>query len=272
MTDRWSNPSGGLSVDRFHVWPAGTDSYSHADLAANWDKLDRMFGIPSGGGNWPPTEGIDGGLYALIQALQLDRAPLGSLWFWYRPNTSVPTTLYSNYGWVIADGSTLTASQHSFPGGGSITLPNLLNMFVVGADVTKTIGAAGVAYTDPNVSLPAGAPGPQGTLGANTVGLTEAQNGPHGHTASVVVTDPGHDHPAPNGGQFETVVPGSNFPLWNNGNGNLNGVDAVTTASAKTNIGVAVTVNSDGSGSAHENRPLAIGLVPIVKVKYATFP
>ena len=28
MADRWSNPSGGLGIDRFRVWPAGTDSYS----------------------------------------------------------------------------------------------------------------------------------------------------------------------------------------------------------------------------------------------------
>lgn len=260
MTPRWSNPSGGLSVDRFHVWPAGSDSYSHTDLSANFDKLDGMFGIPSGGGNWPPTEGVDGGVYALIQALTLDRAPLGSVWFWFRPNTSVPLTLYTNYGWVVADGSTLTASQHSFPGGGSITLPNLLNMFVIGADVTKTIGQAGVAYTDPTVSLPGGAPGPQGAVGENAVGLTESQNGPHNH-----------------GGQTNSALGGmyaqeGGFPDDSGFGFIITNHSASGNNNQFVNLGHAHVIPTDGSGAAHENRPSAIGLVPIVKVKYATFP
>lgn len=263
MTPRWSNPSGGLSVDRFHVWPAGSDSYSHTDLSANFDKLDGMFGIPSGGDNWPPTEGIDGGVYALIQALTLDRAPLGSVWFWFRPNTSVPLTIYTNYGWVVADGSTLTASQHSFPGGGSITLPNLLNMFVVGADATKAIGQGGVPYTDAAISSPTGAPGPQGTLGANTVGLTSDQNGTHSH----VVHDDGHTHPIGNapGGTYG----GGDYWIFNGAPVTFD--KPITWARSDTGWANARLDNS-GLGAAHENRPLAVGLVPIVKVKYATFP
>ncbi len=70
MTDRWSNPSGGLGVHRYRVWPAGTDSYDHSELVANLDKIDAMIGIPSGGGDWPPTEGVNGGIYALIKDLQ----------------------------------------------------------------------------------------------------------------------------------------------------------------------------------------------------------
>src|SRR5262245_9108077 len=69
MADRWSNPSGSVGVHRFRVWPSGTDSYDHVELAANWDKLDAMIGEPPSG-DWPPSEGVNGGIYALIKALQ----------------------------------------------------------------------------------------------------------------------------------------------------------------------------------------------------------
>lgn len=69
MADRWSNPSGSVGQQRFRVWPAGTDSYDHVELAGNLDKIDAILGIPSAGA-WPPTEGVDGGIYALIKDLQ----------------------------------------------------------------------------------------------------------------------------------------------------------------------------------------------------------
>src|SRR4051812_10163333 len=108
MAPRWSNPSGPLGVNRFRVWPAGPDSYNHAELAANFDKVDAMFGVPPGGGAWPPTEGSNGGLYKLITDLQASVAsaivPVGAMIFWFRPADSVPLPT----GFVVADGSTVT--------------------------------------------------------------------------------------------------------------------------------------------------------------------
>lgn len=71
MADRWSNPSGGLGVHRFRVWPAGSDSYDHVELAQNFDTLDALLGIPDSG-SWPPTTGVNGGIYALIKDLRDD--------------------------------------------------------------------------------------------------------------------------------------------------------------------------------------------------------
>src|SRR5207244_3483199 len=67
--DRWSNPSGSIGQHRFRVWPAGPDSYDHTELTANWDHLDGILGAPPSG-MWPPTEGINGGIYKLIKDLQ----------------------------------------------------------------------------------------------------------------------------------------------------------------------------------------------------------
>lgn len=177
MTDRWSNPSGGLGIERFRVWPAGTDSYSHSDLTQNWDTLDGIIGIPSSG-DWPPTTGIDGGIYNEVLLLQDERTPIGTVVAWFRPNgaTSIPTN------WHACDGTTLTSSFHDFPGGGSVTLPDLRNRFILGADASDANGAAAANVGDATIDTSSGAPGPQASGGSNKIVQSISQMPSHTHT------------------------------------------------------------------------------------------
>lgn len=234
------------------VWPAGSDSYSHTDLSANFDTLDGIIGGPSSGAAWPVTTGLDGGIFREIAFLQNERTPLGSLWYWWRPSTSMPLSTFTNYGWVVADGSTLTSGQHSFPGiVGSVTLPNLLDAFPLGADPNKAVGTAAVSVTDGNVNASAGAPGIGGTGGFNAQSLVIAQmpahdhgGGNHAHTFNRQII------------QFQTP----SAPAYL-----INVRDQIThteTTNPSGNI-----INSQGSGSPIDNRPRYVGLLPIIKVK-----
>lgn len=95
MTDRWSNPSGSVGFQRFRVWPAGTDSYSHVDLTNNFDEIDAIIGN-SPTTNWPPTTGLNGGIYGVIQGIEGQITVL---------NNRQPV-LYGTYAAIPAVGST----------------------------------------------------------------------------------------------------------------------------------------------------------------------
>jgi len=165
MADRWSNPSGSLGIQRFRVWPLGTDSYDHAELTSNFDKIDAIIGIPAVG-DWPPTQGTNGGIYAEVLAAKaaatLNAIPIGAMIPWFRPDATVPLPT----GFVLADGSTVTKPNHGFTTiAGSIVVPDMRNKFVLGADYNFAVGQAGAAAGTANVEAAAGAPGPQGTAG-----------------------------------------------------------------------------------------------------------
>lgn len=231
MTVRWSNPSGGAGFERFHVWPADSDSYSHTDLTNNFDTLDGILGN-SPSVNWPPTTGLNGGIYREVTLLQANQLQPGMIFPFFRPSLSVPIPAFAH----VCDGSTLDASEHDFPGGGSITLPDLINSFWIGADPNKSIGQAGALVTDAGINSDSGAPGPQGIGGQNAHTLiqteipTTAENVQSGE--AMVGTTQTWPSVSPAFGTFVT----------------------------------AVTVQS-AAGAAHENRPRYVGLIPLCVVK-----
>jgi len=101
---------------------------------------------------------------------------IGQVIDWWRPNVNVPLPS----GFEICDGHVVPAGQHEFAGilTSPVTLPDLRNVFILGADVTKGQAAGanqGNAGTD--------APGIAGTGGSNA-----AKNFAHGHGV------PGVDH------------------------------------------------------------------------------
>jgi hypothetical protein len=143
-------------------WDALSDSYDHTQLAGNFQAID-VHDHTEGKGVRIPSGGIED--EAIITALLDDAsvtsakladhavtvtklddgvaATLGDVKFWWRPNSS---TEVPAGGWAIADGRSLAASEHDFPGGGSITLPNLVERFARGAELAS-VGLAGGAST-----------------------------------------------------------------------------------------------------------------------------
>jgi microcystin-dependent protein len=88
---------------------------------------------------------------------------------------------------------------------------------------------------------------PGAAVGAEVHTITTAELAAHGHTASSVVSDPGHTH---------TIA--GNAPATAAAGVIAAGAGPLQTAPAVTGITVATTVNSNGSGEAHNNLPPAI--------------
>jgi hypothetical protein len=118
-------------------------------------------------------------------------------------------------GWVLCNGSNGT--------------PDLRNRFVVGAGSTYAVDATG--------------------------GSADAIVVSHTHTATSVVTDPGHIHGIP----ANTAGTGAGGGIF------LSGVGNVNTNSATTGITVATTVNSAGNSGTNANLPPYYALCYIQK-------
>ena len=118
---------------------------------------------------------------------------------------------------------------------GSNGTPDLRDRFVVGAGSTYSVDATGGS--------------------ANSIVVS------HNHTATSVVTDPGHTH----------VVPLMNTNAPSNGSGNLTGANdtptsyPVTSNSNTTGITVATTVASAGNSGTNANLPPYYALCYIMK-------
>lgn len=194
--------------------------------------------------------GVDGGIYREIQLLRAERVPVGTIAPWFKATNSsvIPT------GWAVCDGSTILPSNHDFPGvAGSIQLPNLINKFILGADNAKTIGAAPATVLSGSVDSASGAPGPQGTGGANGVALATSEMPPHDHGGG------DHTHTI-NRQVVQLPTGGANYII--------NVRDQVTHTETTNSSGA--IISAQGGGNAHENRPAFVGLVFICKIKYAS--
>jgi microcystin-dependent protein len=88
-----------------------------------------------------------------------DLLPVGAIIMWN--GTTVPA------GWALCDGGT-----YALDAGGTISTPNLMDRFIVGADATGGTGAAVGSYAYSN------------TGGANSVALTIAQIPSHDHSGT----------------------------------------------------------------------------------------
>ena len=195
---------------------------------------------------------------------------------------------------MVCDGSSV--ATHDFPGvAGAITVPDLRNLFILGADSTKADGTG--ASGDDVVT---GGPGIRGSGGSNRNTLDVTQMPVHTHavtdpTHAHSVYDPTHAHSVADPGHAHGL--GGNVPLFGNGwgainvtqgggyyvpnNNNYRGGSQTGTAGAGTGIGIygaatgislygagtGVTNQNAGSGSPHNNMPRWIGLLRIMKVK-----
>lgn len=147
---------------RFRVWDRSQDSFNGEDLVYNFDSIDELIGGTDGspgtsgsggysgtaskwlgfGDQIPATPTFPGTtnsgvevqqgrrtLYSVVSGLNYNDVPLGSVIAWWRPTSTVAIP----DGWVPCDGRQLNAGEHSY-GSGSITVPDLRNKFVLGAD------------------------------------------------------------------------------------------------------------------------------------------
>lgn len=175
---------------RFQVWNQGSDSWKHTDQAYNLDVLDQMIGgtsqtatkgvgddfnnptttAPTGPGQWlhpqDTTQITNFGnrtLFNIVRALDFNDVPLGAVFAWWRPSSDVPLPT----GCVPCDGSTYSSTAtHSYQPYGitSITVPDMRNKMVLGANTSVTDGTAAAL---PSVQAASGAPGIRGGGGTN---------------------------------------------------------------------------------------------------------
>jgi hypothetical protein len=190
-----------------------------------------------------------------------NEVPIGGVIEWWRPAQSVPTPV----GYEICDGRTVT--QHDFPGvAGSVALPDLRNVFILGADSTKGDGA-GASGTDGNTN----GPGIRGVGGSNQHLLTATELASHAHTATSGSMNRNNAHGHQIGGTSVNVAPVSDTGFWVLGHDSgamyamPNPQQAILVTD--TNHEHGITVNATAAGVAHNNMPKWIGLLRIMKVK-----
>lgn len=212
--------------------------------------------------------------------------PMGTIIMWYADTQN--ETLPNSYSYC--DGSALTSGNHSVPNeAGSmvytLTLPDLRNRYLVGADRTKNFGQAS-STTD----APSGAPGPGGTGGVHSFSLTVANFANHGHTGSTDTQWASHNHTFFVSGNsehthppfwgYQTSTTGQQISLPGGGGLEINQYMATGIAGGLTGSDShahffyidgagshdhTITVNSNGSGTAFDNRSPFIGLVFLMK-------
>lgn len=245
-------------------WNEGTDPYDHTQLSGNFQIIDEHDHTAGRGvrlkGASLENEAINtaqlknasvtnaklaGGITADKLASGIINS-LGDLKFWWRSN---PATAIPSGGWVIAAGQTLLGSEHEFAGGGSITLPNLINRFVRGSEI-EGIGLTG---------------------GASTINLNHSHNvaahehsvNPHAHTINL---ESGFG--AATNLKVSQDFAGSAWVHSDNANNqqhrhSINGL--VNATGITTN---AATSTTDANLSAAQTIiPPYVGLLPLIKVK-----
>lgn len=132
--------------------------------------------------------------------------------------------------------------------------------------VGATTGMGGGAFNpavDPGV---AGNPSYAllGTAGSNSVTLSATEIPAHSHSATAVVTDPGHLHTiAYAHGEADQNEPGTSGDLMD-----MNGIKSSSTSTntAFTGVSVAVSVGSTGGGLAHANYQPGLGCYYIMYI------
>jgi hypothetical protein len=220
---------------RFRVWDRSQDSFNGEDLVYNFDNLDELLGGPDGtsgaSGNefagdaaswlgygdvipslssetkFPGTTNsgyeVQSGrrtLYSVVSGLNYNDVPLGTIITWWRPTSdvSIPD------GWVPCDGRELSADQHSYSFAGTITVPDLRNKFVIGADAASpginafngyALEGGAVAAQNSNNDW-SGVGAAPGTTGAPGIGYDAALEDPSARTGDNTQRNISHNHGA----------------------------------------------------------------------------
>lgn len=216
---------------------------------------------------WQALSGQDGGipsgklaadaalpLRALDAASMRQFVPLGTVIDWWRPNSSWDAGAGAGApppGFEVCDGHVVPDGSHDF-GAGALTLPDLRNKFIIGADISagKADGTGSVpgdgtaAY---NAQHP-NAPGIRGVGGTNAThthtvpshfhgkGTLAASGGSHAHT------DSGHGH----GASTDTQL-ANDFTLMQPGNSGIGSIWAATQAGQYFNVAYANNGNPWGA-------------------------
>ncbi|MDI6756685.1 MAG: tail fiber protein [Endomicrobiia bacterium] len=183
-----------------------------------------------------PTAYDDGATKGYVESW----LPVGTILMWGGTQASIPG------GWLLCDGSAISRTTYARlfaaistvhgVGDGVTTfqLPNLRDRFIVGAGSSYTVGNTG---------------------GANTVTLSLSEIPSHNHTGTTG-TDGAHTHSYERA-TITTVKDGSG--VWTVYNTWVTG----TTSNAGSH---GHTINAQGSGGAHENRPPYFALCYIIKI------
>lgn len=245
-----------------------------------------------------PTDRLagDGNLTLKMLAAEVKRQlmPIGAVIEWWRPSDVVPPP----DGFEIADGHAV--NQHDFVGvAGTINMPNLVNVFVLGASLAKADGA--------------GASSPGAAVGIRATGGSHTRNLSHGHNVAGVdhlhlVTAPDHLHGP---GSLYTGDHAHNWGAWTGTANNVGDVNKTSgsvlfqrtpdhahyvggSTSVAGNLGIGgmtgaadrllqswsggadrslntatTTTNWTGGDPGTEFRPQFVGLLRIVKVRWA---
>jgi hypothetical protein len=217
---------------RFKVWDRSQDAFNGEDLVYNFDALDELIGGADGTSGSSTTSGYNGyadswlglgdsvpasvnkypgttnsgyenqtgrrTLYSVISGLNHNDVPLGTVISWWRPTQSVAIP----DGWVPCDGRSIIASEHSFAVSGSITIPDLRNKFVLGADASVAginaiegyaLAAGAQAAQNQNNNW-SGAKAGDGTTGAPGVGYDSGLETSEPRSGSNVLRNISHNH------------------------------------------------------------------------------
>ena len=200
---------------------------------------------------------VSAGIVTATEFVGRGITPKGGIILW---SGSLTEAVALEPNWAICDGRTVNG----------ITTPNLVNRFIVGAGngssytVGNTGGLASVSLTKENMPSHNHGGGSTNTYTTDTKGL-------HNHT--VTIDDPGHNH------EYTRVNGQGNDSGTENTNYARNIKDDANTSTETTgieaeldnqgshdhNVTVSFTIDSEGSGTAHENRPPYYALAYIMR-------
>jgi hypothetical protein len=219
-------------------------------------------GIP---GSWLGKPSGDAGVEvsALSDVVLRQVAPIGQVIKWWRPTDAIALP----GGWEIADGRVIGNADHDFPIASAITLPDLRNKFVLGADVNKPDGTLATL-----ADAASNSPGIRGAGGSQVVALSAAQSGVNGNGS--VAAAGSHNHGGVDGEvnlshYYNSVNTGlflpassSGFGVWIATGGNHSHV--ITSDGSHGH-----TMNARNADATHSNVPQYVGLLMLIKVRRA---
>lgn len=183
--------TGATGYVEFWAEPGDYDLFIHDTIAPAriGDKTIGWAAVPGGDRGIPSVKvAQDGGLGlgAMDAAFLRQLVPLGTVIDWWRPASSYDAGGGAGNpppGWAVCNGQVIASGQHDM-GGGTLTLPDLRNKFILGADILKVDGGQstnGDGTAADNAQHP-NAPGIRGTGGANAGKDLRHTHGMSGHS------------------------------------------------------------------------------------------
>lgn len=231
--------------------------------------------------------------------------PIGSVIDWWRPFSTYDAGNGAGNapsGYEICDGRTIASGSHDFGGGSPITLPDLRNKFIIGADILKTDATAS-SSGDGSAAFNAQHPNAPGIRGGG--GFNATKNLAHTHSFAHTHGVAGVDHLHSAGGYaasdhyhqvtsdtwgyaFNGAASSGGYPWQSSGSyfqhthhfdtgsggasalgvGGSSGA-ADRSLNTSTNSQSTTTTAGDTSQTAADMRPAHYGLLKIMKVRRA---